>query len=374
MRTALPWPAAIAAALLTMTPAAGAASEDTTPPTPAGAAKPAAQTTSPAAKPAAAAASPAAKPAGTTPAQAAKPAAPATPSPAAKPAGTAPANLAAKPATATPATPAAKPATATPSGTAAKPAGVATPAQTTTAAKPPATTTPPAAAKPATPAAPGAATAAGTPSAPSTPVDPAQAHLTIAQATFGLRGIGAVIATIEIMREGKPVQSLHCELFGDKAPLAVANFIALGRGLRQWKDPKSGQWVKKPLYDGNLLHRVVPEMLVQGGDPNCTGDPSCRGMPGFGDPGYTIADEVRPELRFDRPGRLAMSNRGPGTSGSQFFITEREAAWLNGGHTIFGQCDGAELIAELSHVEAGSRDVPKAPLVIKRVSFARKGN
>lgn len=183
-----------------------------------------------------------------------------------------------------------------------------------------------------------------------------------------------MIATIEIMREGKPVQALHCELFGDKAPLAVANFIGLGRGLRQWKDPKSGQWVKKPLYDGNLLHRVVPEMLIQGGDPNCTGDPSCHGAPGFGDPGYTIADELHPELRFDRGGRLAMSNRGPGTSGSQFFITEREASWLNGGHTIFGQCDGVELIAELSHVEAGSRDVPKAPLVIKRVTFARKGN
>lgn len=353
MRTALPWPSAVAAVLFTIAPLPAQAGEDA----PAASAKPPATT---AAKPAAAPA-PAAKPPAAAPAVAAKPAATTPSTTAPKPVGAAATPPAAKPAaTSSPA--AAKPATATPA--AAAPA--------TTAAKPGApATAAPGAAKPATPAAAGTTTAASPTSAP---VDPAQAHLTIAQAVAGIRGIGAIIATIEIMREGKPVQALHCELFGDKAPLAVANFIGLGRGLRQWKDPKSGQWVKKPLYDGNLLHRVVPEMLIQGGDPNCTGDSTCHGAPGFGDPGYTIADELRPELRFDRAGRLAMSNRGPNTSGSQFFITEREAVWLNGGHTIFGQCDGAELIAELSHVEAGSRDVPKAPLVIKRVTFARKGN
>lgn len=372
MRTALPFASAVAAALFTIVPLTADAAED--PPAPA-ATKPAA---APAAKPATAPAA-AAKPAATTPSPAAaKPAgAPAAPSPA-KPAAAAPSGgtaatpAAAKPASAAPAATAAKPAGTAPAPTAAKPGTPAAPG-TATAAKPgtPAAPGTAAAAKPGTPAAPGTPPAASPASAP---VDPAQAHLTIAQAVAGIRGIGAIIATIEIMREGKPVQALHCELFGDKAPLAVANFIGLGRGLRQWKDPKSGQWVKKPLYDGNLLHRVVPEMLIQGGDPNCTGDPSCHGAPGFGDPGYTIADELHPELRFDRGGRLAMSNRGPGTSGSQFFITEREASWLNGGHTIFGQCDGIELITELSHVEAGSRDVPKAPLVIKRVTFARKGN
>lgn len=351
MRTALPFASAVAAALFTIAPLTADAGEDI--PAPAAATKPAA---APATKPAAATpAAAAAKPAATTPPPAAaKPApAPAKPAAAAPPSGTAAAPAATKPASAAPAATAAKPAGTAPPPAAAKPGATAAPT----------------AAKPGTPAAPGAATGPA-----SAPVDPAQAHLTIAQAVAGIRGIGPIIATIEIMREGKPVQALHCELFGDKAPLAVANFIGLGRGLRQWKDSKSGQWVKKPLYDGNLLHRVVPEMLIQGGDPNCTGDPSCHGAPGFGDPGYTIADELHPELRFDRGGRLAMSNRGPGTSGSQFFITEREASWLNGGHTIFGQCDGIDLITELSHVEAGSRDVPKAPLVIKRVTFARKGN
>jgi peptidyl-prolyl cis-trans isomerase A (cyclophilin A) len=202
--------------------------------------------------------------------------------------------------------------------------------------------------------------------------DPAQDHLPMAQATFGIKGLGALFATIEIAELGKPVQALHCELYADKAPLAVANFVGLARGLRPWKDPKLGQWVRRPLYDGNLLHRVIPELLLQGGDPNCSVDVGCRGAAGVGDPGYSIVDEFRPELRFDRGGRLAMANHGPGTSGSQFFITEREATWLNGSHTIFGQCDGAELITQLSHVETGSRDQPKAPLTIKRVTFIRK--
>ena len=343
-------------AALLAAPALAAAADPAAPAgtAPAAPAKPAA----PATKPAAATAAPAAKPAAATATPATKPAA-ATATPAAKPAAaTAPA---AKPAAAT-AAPAAKPAatTATPAAaSAAKPAA---------AANAPGTPASPPGAKPPTPA--GAATA----SAPSAvPADPAAAHLTLAQATAGLKGTGAIVATIEIAAPGKPVQALHCELYADKAPLTVANFLGLARGLRLWKDPKQGQWVKRPLYDGNLLHRVIPELLIQGGDPSCTGDPSCRGVAGLGDPGYTIADELRPELRFDRAGRLAMSNRGPGTGGSQFFITEREASWLTGSNTIFGQCDGTELIAQLSHVETGSRDMPKAPLVIKRISFLRKG-
>ena len=306
------------------------------------------------------------------------------PATAAKPGATTPAagagSAAAKPAAGTPAAkpagaPAAKPPTAT--ALAAKPgaqagagAAASSPAKPGTPAGAPGAAAGSPAAKPGAPASPGPVTA----SAPqAVPADPAGAHLTLAQATAGLKGTGAIIATIEIAAPGKPIQSLHCELYADKAPLTVANFLGLGRGLRLWKDPKSGQWVKRPLYDGNHLHRVIPELLIQGGDPSCTGDASCRGAAGIGDPGYTIADEIRPELRFDRAGRLAMSNRGANTGGSQFFITEREASWLTGSHTIFGQCDGTELVAQLSHVEAGSRDMPKAPLLIKRISFARKG-
>ena len=204
-------------------------------------------------------------------------------------------------------------------------------------------------------------------------VDPAKNNISLAQATLGIKGAGpALVATIEFALPGKPVQALRCELFADKAPLTVANFIGLARGLRPWKDPKSGQWVKRPFYDGNLVHRVIPELLIQGGDPGCSVDVTCRGAAGLGDPGYTIPDELRPELRFDRPGRLAMANRGPATGGSQFFITERDAPWLTGSHTIFGQCDGAELLAELSHVAAGARDQPKVALPIKRVTVSRQ--
>lgn len=251
------------------------------------------------------------------------------------------------------------------------------PAKPTTkpAAKPAgAPTAGPAANKPATPATPAASKPAAAAPAPATPVDPAKATLTLPQATLGLKGIGPLMATIEIVREGKPPQALHCELFADKAPKTVANFIGLARGLRLWKDPKQGQWVKRPLYDGNALHRVIPELLIQGGDPNCSVDQNCRSAAGTGDPGYTADDEIRPELRFDRGGRLAMANRGPGTAGSQFFITEREASWLTGGHTIFGQCDGAELISELSHMETGSRDLPKSRLTIKRVTISHRGS
>lgn len=302
-----------------------------------------------------------AKPGATTPPGAASAAAkPSAGTPAAKPAGS-PTAPAAKPAT--PGSPAAKPgATAPATGSPAAKLGATGGAPGSAATSP--------AAKPGAPGPTGVATA----SAPgAVPADPASAHLTLAQATAGLKGTGAIVATIEIAAPGKPVQALHCELYADKAPLTVANFLGLARGLRLWKDPKLGQWVKRPLYDGNLLHRVIPELLIQGGDPSCTGDASCRGAAGIGDPGYTIADEIRPELRFDRAGRLAMSNRGASTGGSQFFITEREASWLTGSHTIFGQCDGTELVAQLSHVEAGSRDMPKVPLLIKRISFARKG-
>ena len=344
MRTALPWQLTLA--LLTAAPQVLFAAPPAEPGT--AAPKPAAAASTPAAKSASSASTPAGKPAAAPPATSTKPAS-ATPPAAAKPAGS-------------PTTAATKPA-GSPTTTAAKPAG-----------SPPAAPAKPA---PPAPAAPGQAKGAVPTVAPTLGAgpgtDPAKDHLTLAQATAGIKGIGALFATLELAVPGKPVvQTLHCELFADKTPLTVANFVGLARGLRPWKDPKLGQWVKKPLYDGNLLHRVVPELLIQGGDPNCSVDPGCRGAGGTGEPGYTIPDELKPELRFDRAGRLAMANRGPATSGSQFFITERDAAWLNGSHTIFGQCDSPELVAELARVDAGSRDQPKVPLVIKRVTFMRK--
>jgi len=128
--------------------------------------------------------------------------------------------------------------------------------------------------------------------------------------------------------------NLRCKLFPKEAPKTVANFIGLAEGTKDWTDPATGQ-VKHgvPLYSGTIFHRVIPNFMIQGGDPLGTGT---------GDPGYKFEDEVVPSLIFDRPGRLAMANSGPNTNGSQFFITEaaftgQQAGVLNGHYSIFGQ-------------------------------------
>src|SRR5450755_1751010 len=133
------------------------------------------------------------------------------------------------------------------------------------------------------------------------------------------------------------VGNITCTLFPDKAPLTVANFIGLATGTKDWKDPKTGKMMHTPLYDGTIFHRVIPNFMIQGGDPIGTGS---------GDPGYSFKDETSPDVTFDRPGRLAYANAGPDTNGSQFFITEVPYPSLNGGYTIFGQCDDAAVELE----------------------------
>jgi len=126
---------------------------------------------------------------------------------------------------------------------------------------------------------------------------------------------------------------LHCTLFEKQTPVTVENFIGLASGTKDWKNPVSHASKKGvPLYDGTIFHRVIPDFMIQGGDPAGNGS---------GDPGYKFKDEFVSTLTFDRPGRLAMANSGPGTNGSQFFITEVPTPHLNGHHTIFGQCDPA---------------------------------
>lgn len=229
---------------------------------------------------------------------------------------------------------------------------------------------PAAAAKPTPPAAaPGAAKAdaAGTGAATA-----GAAPFTLAQATQGLKGTGGYTAQIELEQGGGALPTLRCELFADKTPIAVANFIGLARGVRPFKDPATSQWVKRPLYDKTWMHRLVPDYIIQGGDPYCQVMNDCGGRYGTGDPGYAIADEPRDDLRFDRPGRLAMANKGPGTAGSQFFITDRETPWLNGAYTIFGQCDPVDGIHTIARLETTIGDVPKVPVVIKRIVIGRK--
>ena len=127
------------------------------------------------------------------------------------------------------------------------------------------------------------------------------------------------------------VGDMKCQLFPDKAPKAVENFIGLSLGTKDWTDPATGKPVHhRPLYDGVTFHRVIPKFMVQ------TGDPMGNGM---GNPGYRFEDEFSPDLQYDRPGRLGMANSGPASNGSQFFITTVPTPWLNNRHTIFGQCD-----------------------------------
>ena len=155
---------------------------------------------------------------------------------------------------------------------------------------------------------------------------------------------------------------LTCALFPDKAPIGVANFVGLARGTKPWSDPVSGKKVTgKPLYNGTIFHRVIPNFMIQGGDPK--GD-------GTGDPGYKFKNETSPDLGFDQPGRLAYANAGPDTNGSQFFVTEAPYPSLNGGYTIFGQCDepSVELVKTIARAARDSNDRPYAPVKITKIT------
>ncbi len=146
------------------------------------------------------------------------------------------------------------------------------------------------------------------------------------------------------------------KLLPERAPKTVENFLGLAEGTREWTDPRSGEKAKKPLYDGTVFHRVIPEFMIQGGDPLGTGT---------GGPGYKFGDEIGPENKFDRPGLLAMANAGPNTNGSQFFITEVPTPHLNRGHTIFGEVvKGGDLIAKIART--GNAKVKLTKVVITR--------
>jgi peptidyl-prolyl cis-trans isomerase A (cyclophilin A) len=187
--------------------------------------------------------------------------------------------------------------------------------------------------------------------------DPAKGNFTLEEATKGLKGSGSLTASIETT-EG----TFTCELYDKQAPKTVANFVGLARGVRPWKDTKSGKWVKKPFYDGLIFHRVIPGFMIQGGDP--------LGV-GTGNPGYKFEDEFSPDLKFDKPGLLAMANAGPGTNGSQFFITEGTPAHLTGRHTIFGQCEPLSLVTKIANVPTGARDKPVKDVVMKKVTISK---
>jgi peptidyl-prolyl cis-trans isomerase A (cyclophilin A) len=149
-------------------------------------------------------------------------------------------------------------------------------------------------------------------------------------------------------------------LLPEHAPTTVANFVELASGRREWRDPRDGQRKSEPLYAGTVFHRVIPDFMIQGGDPEGTGR---------GGPGYSFEDECPPGgPRFDRPGLLAMANSGPNTNGSQFFVTVAPTPWLNDKHTIFGEVSGGmDVIEAISTVETGPGDRPTTEVVIERV-------
>jgi peptidyl-prolyl cis-trans isomerase A (cyclophilin A) len=160
---------------------------------------------------------------------------------------------------------------------------------------------------------------------------------------------------------------ITCQFYQRQAPKAVANFIALATGTKDWTDPRTKKVQhNKPLYDGTVFHRVIPEFMIQGGDPLATG---------MGDPGYSFDDELDPNLNFDRPGRLAMANSGPNTNGSQFFITEVAYDALNQHYTLFGQCDAAsvEVVKAITHVQRDGDDKPLTPVVLEKVTIVPVG-
>ena len=152
-------------------------------------------------------------------------------------------------------------------------------------------------------------------------------------------------------------------LFPDHAPKTVRNFVELAEGGREWTDPTTGQVTTSKLYDGTVFHRVIPDFMIQGGDPLGSGR---------GGPGYKFADEIHPDLRFDRPYLLAMANAGPGTNGSQFFVTVAATPWLNGKHTIFGEViQGADVVDTISRLKTGSQDRPVEDVTVDSVTIER---
>jgi peptidyl-prolyl cis-trans isomerase A (cyclophilin A) len=160
---------------------------------------------------------------------------------------------------------------------------------------------------------------------------------------------------------------ITCQFFQKQAPQTVANFIGLAEGTKDWIDPQTQKKMhNKPLYDGTIFHRVIPEFMIQGGDPTGTGS---------GDPGFTFEDEFDPNLGFDVPGRLAMANSGPNTNESQFFITEVPTEYLNQHHTIFGQCDEASInvVKTIARVERDANDKPVTPVVLEKVTIIPEG-
>ena len=158
--------------------------------------------------------------------------------------------------------------------------------------------------------------------------------------------------------------SIVCRLLEEEAPKTVANFTDLAEGKREWTHPNTSKKSKDRLYDGTIFHRVIPNFMIQGGDPAGNG---------MGGPGYQFEDETKGSPhKFDKPGKLAMANAGPNTNGSQFFITVAPTTWLTGKHTIFGEVvEGQDVVDKITAVPRGRQDKPNKDVVLQSVTIER---
>jgi len=158
--------------------------------------------------------------------------------------------------------------------------------------------------------------------------------------------------------------TIVCRLLDKDAPKTVANFVELAEGKREWTHPSTRKKSKDRLYDGTIFHRVIPDFMIQGGDPEGTGR---------GGPGYQFEDETKGSPhKFDKPGKLAMANAGPNTNGSQFFITVAATTWLTGKHTIFGEVvEGQDVVNKITAVPRGPQDRPKTDVVLKKLGIEK---
>lgn len=172
-----------------------------------------------------------------------------------------------------------------------------------------------------------------------------------------VKGKGQLTATIDTN-----LGAFHCVLTERETPITVANFVGLATGQKPWVDPDGVLQEGVPFYDGLRFHRVIPDFMIQGGDPMDDGS---------GGPGYAFGEEFAPTLRHDGAGVLSMANAGPGTSGSQFFITAKATPWLDDKHTVFGRCDEVDLVGKITAL-AASGDRTRRPVIIRHVTIARR--
>ena len=187
----------------------------------------------------------------------------------------------------------------------------------------------------------------------------ASGQFTLAEAVKGLPKQGELAVQIKTS-----MGSFYCDLYEDKAPVTVANFVGLARGLRKFWDAEKLAWTARPYYDGTTFHRVVPGFMIQGGDHTGTGK---------GGIGYLLKDELHPSLHHDRARQLCMANRGRDTNEAQFFITEAAAPHLDGSYTIFGQCEPATLVQRIARVPQSGmpQNRPITPVAIEKVEVRR---